>query len=252
METASVTKARARLRHPAQAPRTLSLLPPLPGSSRGHRGGGADVRCLNPANHPQAIRQTALEREVGLRVHQPSRAPERFVDPLERRDVRRKLGGFLLAPGASELVQTVVPGAARSLGGLKPRWTLRRRGPRALTRSPRCGVSRKKPAKRRQAAAIRQRQAAKRRRRETKRGRGRGASPGSLAPWPADGAFKIKMSEVLLDFAEPLLEEADGREATAGVIHLAVLAWNDPSCRTSTGGGRWRDSGPRAAPRTRR
>ena len=40
------------------------------------------------------------------------------------------------------------------------------------------------------------------------------------------GSSPEKMSEVVLDFAEPLLERAQGAAATEGAIGLAVLAWN--------------------------
>lgn len=85
-------------------------------------------------------------------------------------------------------------------------------------------MSRRKPAKRKRVAGIRQRQAAKRRRRETKHRRGRASGPDAYGAALAGGI--IKMSEVIVDFAEPLLEHAGSPEEIDDAIELAILAWN--------------------------
>ncbi len=44
-------------------------------------------------------------------------------------------------------------------------------------------------------------------------------------PWELS-SYARKMSEVLLEFAEPLLEDSDDDEAFGGKIALAALSWN--------------------------
>lgn len=86
-------------------------------------------------------------------------------------------------------------------------------------------MSRNKSAKRRHVARIRRRHAEKRNRRAAVRRESKDWVP-DLEIWGGPVPGLAKMSETILEYAEPLLENAQTEGEVRGAIAFAIAAWN--------------------------